>query len=387
MDVVLCVAAAVASFLALDQAHQSGLIPSYAGSALVAGVASATLLLRRSVPELTMGAALLSTLTSDDPTLMIFAAYAAAAYGGASRWLGVSLASLLYVLSHAWLDPGQLDPYVMAYNTIIAVWFPAAVGDLMRRRRELNQLLRRRLVAAEHAVELAARQAVLEERTRLAFDIHDGLGHRATVLTLQAGALRTSPGIPGKAALLAETVEQEARGILKDLRDILDVLRGHDDPNYGGARGGPAYAQFAESLVSNLSAAGIEVTYHRSGRAYPLTAAVDEVLRNCGREALTNAVKHGAGAPISLHLEFAATEVRLEVLNGPGSSFPLARRPDGLGLASMEERVARAGGRILARGTPDGGFRVHLALPRTPVPLGDGAPDSEDFGSQRSDGP
>lgn len=359
VDVATCLAACAAALLALDQAHHSGLVPTYWGSALVACLTSATLLLRRTAPMLPMAAAVLGMLASDEATLLIFAAYALGSYGGRNRWTGIALGGLLYTLIQTWTEPSP-GMSAMMYDVIVKFCFPAALGELTRRRREVTWLLRQRLVAVEHAVDQAAHQAVVDERTRLAFDIHDGLGHRATVLIFQAEALRTTPGMPPKASALASTVEEGARGILQDMRGILDVLRGVSDPS---GRGETAYAQFAAALVSNLTAAGIDVSFDRAGTPRPLPPGVDNVLRSCGREALTNAVKHGHGAPISLHLEFGAQEVALEVTNGPGTASPVSRLNGGLGMISMQEQVSRAGGRLQAGTTADGGFRVRIALP------------------------
>ncbi|MGW1194790.1 sensor histidine kinase [Streptomyces sp. NPDC002536] len=360
VDGATCIAACAAALLALDQVHKSGLVSGYAASSLAVGLASSALLLRRTAPTLVMVAALLSTLASDDATLLIFAAYSLGSYGKRSRWAGVAVGGLLYLLTRTWVEPLPPEASAMAYDAVVKIGFPAALGELMRRRREVAWLLQRRLVAAEHAVDQATRQAVLDERTRLAFDIHDGLGHRATVLIFQAQALRSTPGMPEPASALASTVEEGARGMLQDMRSILDVLRDATDPS---EQGGPPYAQFAASLVSNLSAAGIDVSFRQTGEARPLPAGADGILRSCGREALTNAVKHGHGAPISLHLAFTSHEVCLEVCNGPGIASSLSRLPGGLGMVSMREQVARSGGRIQAGPTDDGGFRVHVALP------------------------
>ncbi|WP_162889936.1 sensor histidine kinase [Streptomyces olivoreticuli] len=362
VDGATYIAACVASLLALDQSHRSGLVPTYWWSVLVMFVACAALLLRRTVPMLTMAAALLSTLASDEATPLIFAAYAVGSYGKSGRWAGIALSGFLYVGTREWVEPSP-DVSTMAYDTIVKVCFPAALGALTRRRREVNWLLQQRLVAVEHAVDQAARQAVLDERTRLAFDIHDGLGHRATVLTFQAEALRRTPEMPQKATTLASAVEEGTRGMLRDLRDTLDILRGQSDPM---GRTGPAYAQFAAALVANLTAADIDVSFQQSGLARPLAPDTDNVLRSCGREALTNAVKHGHGAPISLQLRFTEQEVCLEVVNGPGTASS-AGLPGGLGLGlglvSMREQTSRAGGHLEAHTTQDGGFRVHITLP------------------------
>ncbi|WP_411139875.1 sensor histidine kinase [Streptomyces sp. x-80] len=362
VDGATYVAACVASLLALAQSHESGLVPTYWESALVACGASAALLLRRTAPMLAMAAVLLSTLASDEATPLIFAAYAVGSYGKSGRWAAIALGSLLYVGTRAWVEPSP-EVSVVAYDTIVKVCFPAALGALTRRRREVNWLLQQRLVAVEHAVDQAARQAVLDERTRLAFEIHDGLGHRATVLTFQAEALRCSPGMPREAATLASAVEEGTRGMLRDLRETLDILHGQSDP---AGRTGPSYAQFAAALVANLTAAGIDVSFRQSGPARPLAADTDNILRSCGREALTNAVKHGHGAPISLQLRFTAQEVCLEVVNGPGTAASAAFPGGlglGLGLVSMREQTSRSGGRLEVGTTQDGGFRVHIALP------------------------
>ncbi|MFD3944860.1 sensor histidine kinase [Streptomyces sp. NPDC058579] len=357
----------VVSFIALDNEHDSGVITTYGGSALVVGAVSAALLLRRTAPAVTVVFALLSTLASDDATPLIFATYALGAYDSRGRWLLLGVVGLLYGLTRWWVTAVPPDASAVVYLTITAVWFPAALGDLTRRRREATRLLRQRLVAVEHAIDQAARQAVVDERTRLAFDIHDGIGHQAIVLTLQARALRTCPGLPDKAVELSSTIEESARVVLEDLRDILDVLNGSSDRR---ARGGPAFAQFAAALVANLTAAGIDASYRQSGQPRPLPAQVDEVLRDCGREALTNAVKHGGGVPVSIGLDFTADEVCLEVRNGVmGAVSPRHDRSGGIGMASMSARVAGVGGRFQASSTPEGGFRVRIVLPAKRQPV------------------
>ncbi|MFK0202746.1 sensor histidine kinase [Streptomyces lavendulae] len=381
VDGALCAVATVTSLLALEQDHRSGLFPTYTASVLFAVMAAGSLLLRRTAPEFVMVMALASTLTSADPTLLMFAAYALGAYGEPDRWAGaatplmVAGAGLVYVATRDWADPAHPGPSGIAYEAIVTLCFPAVVGDLMRRRRQLTGLLRRRLVVAEEAVDRAAEQAVVEERTRLAFDIHDGVGYQATVLRLHAEALSGTAGMPESAAALAATVGEAASGVQRDLRRLLDVLRGEGDPS---SRSGPAYARFVASLVRNLRAAGVDVSHRRTGRAYPLPDAVDEVLRNCGREALTNAVKHGNGAPVVLLLDFRPGAVTLEVSHGPGG-MANGVKGAGIGLASMRERVARVGGRMSAGATAGGGFLLRVELP---VP--DGAGEAADAGRREA---
>ncbi|MFE0104609.1 sensor histidine kinase [Streptomyces sp. NPDC059009] len=360
VDVATCVLACGVSLLALDNAHSSGLTPAYWSSVLVTAMASTVLLIRRTSPHLAVAVALLSTLASDDLTLLLFASYALGAYGGRFRWAAIVVAGLFYVATRAWVGTVLTDLSSVAYYTVTEVWFPAAVGDLMRRRRQVTGLLRQRLVAVERAVDQAADLAVLEERTRLAFDIHDSLGYHATVLTLQASALRTCPDLPPEAEHRVTTMEEAARGVVRDLRETLDVLRGDADH---ARKEGPAYAQFAAALVANLNAAGVDVSFHQSGRARPLPHSVDEALRHCGRESLTNAVKHGGGAPISLQLRFLTDEVELEVLNRVSTAASAARDAGGIGLTSLRTRAADVGGRLETGVTSEGTFRVCVAVP------------------------
>ncbi|MDJ0466880.1 histidine kinase [Streptomyces sp. H27-C3] len=360
LDVATCALACGLSLLALDNAHASGLTPAYWSSVLVTAMAATVLLIRRTSPHLTVAVALLSTLASDDLTLLLFASYALGAYGGRFRWGAITVAGLLYISTRAWVGTVLPDLSSVAYYTVTEVWFPAAAGALMRRRRQVTGLLRQRLVAVERAVDQAADMAVLEERTRLAFDIHDSLGYHATVLTLQASALRTCPDLPREAEQRVTIMEEAARGVVRDLRETLDVLRGLSEHS---RKDGPSYAQFAAALVANLNAAGVDVSFHLSGRARPLPHSVDEALRHCGRESLTNAVKHGGGAPIRLHLRFMADEVQLEVRNGVSPVTSMASGGGGIGLTSLRARAVDVGGRLETGLTPEGTFRVAVVVP------------------------
>ncbi|MFE5681586.1 histidine kinase, partial [Streptomyces erythrochromogenes] len=92
----------------------------------------------------------------------------------------------------------------------------------------LRRLLRERLEQSGNAVESATRFALLEERTRLAYDIHDHIGHQATFLTLRAGALALTPGLSEEARQGAAEVQEASRQVMADLRQMLEVLRdGH----------------------------------------------------------------------------------------------------------------------------------------------------------------
>ncbi|MGW2232345.1 sensor histidine kinase, partial [Streptomyces formicae] len=136
-------------------------------------------------------------------------------------------------------------------------------------------------------------------------------------------------------------------------------------------RSGPAYAQFAAALVANLNAADVDVSFHQSGRARPLPHTVDEALRHCGRESLTNAVKHGGGAPIRLHLHFMTDEVELEVLNRVDIAESAAPDAGGIGLTSLRARAIEVGGRLETGITPEGIFRVSVAMPVPTDPAAD----------------
>jgi signal transduction histidine kinase len=240
-----------------------------------------------------------------------------------------------------------------------AVLLPGIVGVWVRTRAELLGALRDRAERAEAERELMARDAVLTERTRIAREMHDAVGHRVSLMVLQAGAIEMAASDPERVTTLAEQVQTAGRQALDELRQAVGVLRS------GEQEDAPLAPQPGlddlERLVKEWRTAGMAVELHT-----PPALAVDPVTSRAAyrivQEALTNAGKHAPGARVTVDVDRREDELVVQVRNGAGRP---AEDPSsgGFGLVGLRERVRTLGGRFRAEPRLDGGFDVEAGLP------------------------
>jgi signal transduction histidine kinase len=227
-------------------------------------------------------------------------------------------------------------------------WF---AGDRTRLRRE-------RLASQQDRLARERRLATVEERARIARDLHDSAGHAINVILVQAGAARLlQQSDPQRARAALETIEEVARDTIGEIDQLVRTLR--DDPGRADeVVDAPGLASLG-TLVERYRAAGLVVAVETAGVARPLGATADQAAYRIVQESLTNASRYGTGSA-RLELAFGARELGLTVTNpiAPGA----ANSPAGHGLTGMRERAALAGGSLEA--APDGDtYRVHVRLP------------------------
>jgi signal transduction histidine kinase len=228
------------------------------------------------------------------------------------------------------------------------------VGELSSRRtRAVVAEARRGAESRERA--LAAERLLLEERTRLARELHDSLGHTVNVMVLQAGVgRRVFADNPTFAREALSSIETVGRAALDELNRLLKVLR--PDERGTAEPFAPNVADL-EHLVERIRSTGRQVDLRADDLGLPASTA--RAVYRIVQEALTNAVKHTPAGGIRVHVERIGPDVRLEVVNA------CDRRPDpvpGHGLVNMRERARLEGGALQA-GPIDGGFRVRATLP------------------------
>ncbi|MET7452842.1 histidine kinase [Streptomyces sp. NPDC005574] len=217
--------------------------------------------------------------------------------------------------------------------------------------------LARRLLGPSPAERLAAleeRTEQLLERTRIARELHDSVGHALTVAVVQAGAARAAgdPAFTDRALL---AIEETGRAALEDLDRVLGVLRESERP----VAGGPTLVD-ADRLLESARTSGAKVEADVSGPLEALPGPVSREGYRILQESLTNVLRHAGAVPVLVRIEVTGGTLGLEVRSPLTAEVPGAGR--GSGLRGMHERAALLGGR--ARTGPDGGdWQVHVELP------------------------
>jgi signal transduction histidine kinase len=218
--------------------------------------------------------------------------------------------------------------------------------------REVEQ----RAEEAERTRDEAARRRAMEERLRIARDLHDSLTHSISVIQVQAGVaqhLARKRGEEVPPALLA--IQEAGADAARELRATLSVLRSAQDGD------GSGLCQL-DSLVARARAAGLPVTVTVTGARRPLPPDVDQAAYRIVQEALTNVSRHAGQACASVRLHYRPDALTVQVDDDGKGSGTRPAGP-GLGLIGMRERVSALGGRLHAGPQDRGGFQVRAELP------------------------
>lgn len=238
---------------------------------------------------------------------------------------------------------------------------PTALGSLITTREKLQASLRDLEAAREATVHAREEVARAAERDRIGREIHDSVGHHATMIAVGAAALAaTSKDEQTREA--ANRIRLLAKTALSEMRAALGLLGSDAEVSSGIA----AIPQLVER--ARESGMRVELIGHDSlGDQIPL--GVERTTYRLVQESLTNAAKHAEGADVEVRLERWSRELRVTVTNGRPPRDPITlptSRPGG-GLAGLAERIGMMGGRLRARETPKGGFSVQGRLPTPPL--------------------
>jgi signal transduction histidine kinase len=334
-------------------------VPVFAGLTAVTFVLM--LALRRRAPFVPfMLSALVSVLSPAINGALVVLGYAVGRYDG--RWPARIAAAVLgtVVVAEPWSGGPAGEQVSRWLGGAVLVLLPGAIGIYVRTRAQLLAALRERANRAEAEQELLARDAVLTERTRIAREMHDAVGHRVSLMVLQAGAIEMAARDPERVEQLAGQAQTAGRQALDELRQMVGVLRAEetDDAPLAPQPGLSALPQ----LIDESRQAGMAVVLTDLPGDAPLDPAVSRAAYRIVQEALTNAGKHAPGAAVSVAVERSAGELVVRVVNGPGSAVEGAPG-GGYGLVGLGERVRTLGGRLTAEPRLDGGFSVEAALP------------------------
>ena len=255
-------------------------------------------------------------------------------------------------------------------TAILVAAVPVLAGVVVRTRRGNTQ----RLAVQERRHE--GERALLEERQRIARELHDVVAHHMSVIAIQAEAGPYKVQDPPK-ELVESFAEIRASALsgLKELRRVLGVLRS-DTPDTAPQPG----LDDLEGLLESARSAGVTVTANINGAPRPLPAGADLSAYRIVQEALSNAMRHSPGAAVQVKLYYGDAALVVEVRNDrcpPGARIPAEQdggpgEGGGHGIIGMRERATMLGGHLQAGPTEKGEFLVTAALP-----LGDGSAQDE----------
>jgi signal transduction histidine kinase len=257
-----------------------------------------------------------------------------------------------------WLQADVPNLHGPASATIIFTAVVIAVENIGSRLRAQRSLA----TQTERAEAERARRAVLEERTRIARELHDVVAHHMSLIAVRA---ETAPyrltGLPESARDEFSSLSAVAREALTEMRRLLGVLR-HDQP---AALAPPPQLTDLPALVDAARRSGVPVELSLPPVLGQVPAGVGVCAYRIVQESLSNASQHAPGAPIAVTVTHDPDVILLRVANGPGG-HPGPSGNDhgpGHGLTGMHERVALLGGSLSAGPVPDGGFVVSAVLP------------------------
>ncbi|MET9320734.1 sensor histidine kinase [Streptomyces sp. NPDC003038] len=265
------------------------------------------------------------------------------------------------------LAEGLFKPEHSGASIFMALLLFGFVGLLGYALRALR-LARGELVQQETLTEEErARRTLLEERSRIARELHDVVAHHMSVISIQAQVaphLVENPSEELKENLAG--IRQNALEALTELRRVLGVLRSEQpddpaDPHHPQ----PTLADL-DGLVDNVRGAGLDVTTEIAGIRRPLTPGVELTAYRIVQEALSNCLRHAPGSRVEVGIAYGPRDLHLCVANSVPTRPAQPSHGAGHGLLGMRERAGMLGGELAAGPRPDGGYEVSAVLPMDP---------------------
>jgi signal transduction histidine kinase len=243
--------------------------------------------------------------------------------------------------------------------TVILISWPWFAGFALRGREIATTALAQRAALLEAERDAQARAAVVEERARIARELHDIIAHSVSVMVVQAGAAeQVVARTPERAVTALQAIAETGRDALVDLRRLLGLLRQGEMPAALAPRPGVADL---DTLIGQVRDAGLPVSMAVEGTGGPLPPGVDLTVYRVVQEALTNTLKHAGPAHARVALRYRPDAVQVTVTDtgcggdgGDGS---------GHGITGMRERLALYGGDLTAGPGEPCGYRVDARIP------------------------
>jgi signal transduction histidine kinase len=368
----LALAVGIAALTQRDVWAQAGVDPAArVVIAVLLLVATGSLLWRRRYPLvacvlIAVALALQAAISSVDfnslgtALAIVVALYSAGVYLGALRAaVGVAVLAVgLAARELRYLGAFERNPGRDAFWWLL-VLSVAGVGVVVRHRRRAQRLGALAATLQEESAE-QARVAVVEERERIARELHDVVAHGVSAVVVQAEAAEeTLASSPDRTRESLWTIQRLGRESLNEMRQVLEILRGGAQEETRAPQ--PTLADLPALMARNREA-GLAVRLDVLGEPRPLPPGLEVSAYRVVQEGLTNVRKHAAGSSAFVSVTYEPAALEIEIADdGPGR--PVAGGGGGHGLVGMRERVTFFGGEFSAARREDGGFAVTALFP------------------------
>ncbi|MEU8248938.1 sensor histidine kinase [Nonomuraea sp. NPDC048916] len=293
----------------------------------------------------------------------LIAVFSVARHGkGREPWIGAAMASAALIYADLFIELlGGFNEMLYHWGVVGVCFAFGRWQSIMARHAQSSQ---RRAVAAEVAAAEQAAQAVIEERTRIARELHDIVAHAMSVMVVQAGAAEQMvTDDPDRVRSTLATIRRTGNGALAEMRRVVTMLRDTDEVGLLSPQPGLSGLQ---TLVDDARKSGLPVEFAVAGAPRALPAGLDLAAFRIVQEALTNARRHAnAATEVSVGVTFSTDKLRIDVRDD-GCGRP-GTAGTGHGLIGMRERAALYGGTLQAAPLPDRGFAVAAVLPLEPA--------------------
>jgi len=340
--------------------------PSTVAAAAIFGIVAASLAVRRRYPTLVgigvqalmVTEELLGRVLPGGPFVPVGPPLVAVAWFSALYALAVWTPFRWFLVGLVFFGVSDVFPFDRA-SLAAASGFTAGALAIMVFLRSIVGRRDRQLHMAERERDLARREAVVEERARIARELHDVIAHHVSMMVVQAGAERRvlDPAQESTREVLG-TIERVGRSALTEMRRLVGMLRGDDRE---GLLPQPALAD-VPILVTQLRDAGLPVELRVEGEPRELPVGIELSAYRVIQEGLTNALKHAGRASAAVRIRYGAGSLELEITDD-GAGDPVEVPGGGHGLVGIRERVALYGGELQAGRRSGGGFVLRVLLP------------------------
>lgn len=278
--------------------------------------------------------------------------------------------SLSYSAIATWRQPSvPWQLHMVNALVTLAIYLVPMLGGVALASSRRYEHSRQELLRREHGRQLEV--ALIQERRRLAGELHDVAAHHLAGIVVQAAALeRLIDRDPQTAREAAQQLRRQAKETLSGLRSVVGLLRSDEEAEESS----PGLRDLPE-LVASTRALGVDIELLDDGilsggadeadvgDALFLSPLADTAVFRVAQQAISNALQHAPGSPITVELRRAEDSLELIVLNGPARRLPTDPGGGGTGLTVMRERADAVGGALQAGPVEGGGWRVRLVLP------------------------